>query len=163
MAFSRIALALALVSVKAADDCMDSTTWHKNGEEAKDCNWVSKFAEKRCMVKGAVDKELASSACKKSCGGCAMPSLRDQMCIPMFDAPLKPECVDAIEQAPADVTKGAVGPRAPRGSQSSEAARSDDASSTSVAESHPRRASEGSHPRRVSRRDLEHALVQHRA
>jgi hypothetical protein len=110
-----IALALTAPAAYAADECMDSMTWHKNGDEAKDCKWVSMFAEKRCLVKGAVNKELASSACKKSCNMCSGPSLREQMCIPMFDAPMKPACVDAIEQAPADVTKGAVGLRDPTG------------------------------------------------
>mmetsp|Transcript_17666 Transcript_17666/g.52552 ORF Transcript_17666/g.52552 Transcript_17666/m.52552 type:complete len:360 (-) Transcript_17666:97-1176(-) len=55
------------------DTCADSMDWHKNGNPAKDCKWVaSANTEKRCMVKGAVDKELASSACKMSCGTCDM-------------------------------------------------------------------------------------------
>ena len=32
-----------------ADECEDSTTWHKNGDESKDCAWVSEWAP-RCNV-----------------------------------------------------------------------------------------------------------------
>ena len=48
-----------------ADGCEDSTTWHKNGDPAKDCAWVSEWAP-RCQVKGA-DKSLASEHCTCAC------------------------------------------------------------------------------------------------
>lgn len=48
-----------------ADECEDSTTWHKNGDPAKDCAWVSEWSP-RCSVKGA-DKSLASEHCTCAC------------------------------------------------------------------------------------------------
>ena len=48
-----------------ADGCEDSTTWHKNGDESKDCAWVSEWAP-RCSVKGA-DKSLAAEHCTCAC------------------------------------------------------------------------------------------------
>ena len=39
-----------------ADGCEDSATWHKNGDESKDCAWVAEWSP-RCSVKGA-DKSL---------------------------------------------------------------------------------------------------------
>ena len=48
-----------------ADACEDSTTWHKNGDESKDCAWVAEWAP-RCQVKGA-DKSLASEHCTCAC------------------------------------------------------------------------------------------------
>ena len=45
--------------------CEDSKTWHKNGDPAKDCAWVSEWAP-RCNVKGA-DKSLASEHCTCAC------------------------------------------------------------------------------------------------
>ena len=48
-----------------ADACEDSTTWHKNGDESKDCAWVAEWSP-RCSVKGA-DKSLASEHCTCAC------------------------------------------------------------------------------------------------
>ena len=48
-----------------ADGCEDSTTWHKNGDESKDCAWVSEWSP-RCSVKGA-DKSLAMEHCTCAC------------------------------------------------------------------------------------------------
>ena len=48
-----------------ADGCEDSTTWHKNGDPAKDCAWVSEWSP-RCSVKGA-DKSLAMEHCTCAC------------------------------------------------------------------------------------------------
>ena len=48
-----------------ADGCEDSTTWHKNGDESKDCAWVAEWSP-RCSVKGA-DKSLASEHCTCAC------------------------------------------------------------------------------------------------
>ena len=47
------------------DECEDSETWHKNGDESKDCAWVAEWAP-RCSVKGA-DKSLASEHCTCAC------------------------------------------------------------------------------------------------
>ena len=48
-----------------ADGCEDSTTWHKNGDESKDCAWVAEWSP-RCSVKGA-DKSLAAEHCTCAC------------------------------------------------------------------------------------------------
>ena len=48
-----------------ADECEDSTTWHKNGDESKDCAWVAEWSP-RCQVKGA-DKSLAAEHCTCAC------------------------------------------------------------------------------------------------
>ena len=48
-----------------SDACEDSTTWHKNGDETKDCAWVAEWSP-RCQVKGA-DKSLASEHCTCAC------------------------------------------------------------------------------------------------
>ena len=48
-----------------SDECEDSETWHKNGDPAKDCAWVSEWSP-RCSVKGA-DKSLAAEHCTCAC------------------------------------------------------------------------------------------------
>ena len=64
-----VILALALGAASAAS-CSDSESWHKNGNTAKDCAWVSQHMPQRCAVKGP-DKVLASEACAESCGACS--------------------------------------------------------------------------------------------
>ncbi|KAJ8603816.1 hypothetical protein CTAYLR_000243 [Chrysophaeum taylorii] len=50
--------------------CEDSTTWYKNGEPSKDCDWVAGFAPApRCTVVGA-DGDAAYKHCLVSCGTC---------------------------------------------------------------------------------------------
>ncbi|KAJ8599767.1 hypothetical protein CTAYLR_003414 [Chrysophaeum taylorii] len=46
-------------------DCVDSTSWFKNGEPSKDCAWVAKFVPTRCTVKSE-DRILAEYACPAS-------------------------------------------------------------------------------------------------
>jgi len=57
--------------VPAEDDagdtpCSDSAAWYKTNEPSKNCDWVSKYPEKRCRVKG-YNKVLADYACAASC------------------------------------------------------------------------------------------------
>ncbi|KAJ8612215.1 hypothetical protein CTAYLR_002908 [Chrysophaeum taylorii] len=47
-------------------DCVDSSSWFKNGEPSKDCAWVAEFVPTRCAVKGE-DQILADYACPASC------------------------------------------------------------------------------------------------
>ena len=63
---SRVILAVGTLKMPPkADGCEDSTTWHKNGDESKDCAWVAEWSP-RCQVKGA-DKSLASEHCTCAC------------------------------------------------------------------------------------------------
>jgi hypothetical protein len=48
--------------------CADDASWHKKGDTAKNCQWVSKLLPKRCDVLG--DKKTAKEACKNSCDSC---------------------------------------------------------------------------------------------
>lgn len=48
--------------------CVDSTTWHKNGEPSKDCSWVADFVPERCDAKGN-DRTFAAYSCPVACGG----------------------------------------------------------------------------------------------
>ena len=43
-------------------------TWHKKGDEAKNCQWVSELLPTRCDVHG--DDETAQEACRKTCDTC---------------------------------------------------------------------------------------------
>ena len=53
--------------------CADSTTWHKKGDDEKNCAWVGKHIATRCKAKvkseGGV---LASVACPVACGTCLL-------------------------------------------------------------------------------------------
>ena len=51
--------------------CADSTTWHKKGDDKKNCAWVGKNDAMRCKawVKSE-DGVLASVACPVACGTC---------------------------------------------------------------------------------------------
>ena len=60
-----LVLVLAL-HASDARQCEDSASWHKNGNTAKDCSWVSRFAPTRCSVKGE-NKVRASEACPATC------------------------------------------------------------------------------------------------
>jgi len=50
-------------------ECADSTSWYKNGEPSKDCNWVNEFAPNRCGVKNK-DATPAFEACLVACDTC---------------------------------------------------------------------------------------------
>lgn len=53
----------------------DSETWHKKGDESKDCKWVGSNPDKtieRCLVKSG-DVVLAGEACIKTCGSFREP------------------------------------------------------------------------------------------
>ena len=43
-------------------------TWHKKGDEAKNCQWVSELLPTRCDVHG--DDKTAQEACRKTCDTC---------------------------------------------------------------------------------------------
>ena len=43
-------------------------TWHKKGDEAKNCQWVSELLPTRCDVHG--DSQTAQEACRKTCDTC---------------------------------------------------------------------------------------------
>lgn len=58
----KVILSLALGLAAATD----STSWHKNGNTAKDCAWVAKMSSSRCTVKGE-EKVLAATACPEAC------------------------------------------------------------------------------------------------
>lgn len=68
---------------------------------------------------------LVALPCAHAFGGADVPTAAIQYkfidnidpdeCIDGFDAPVKPDCEDALEQSPAEVTKGSVGLRAPTG------------------------------------------------
>ena len=55
-------------SVPSPPACADDATWHKKGDEAKNCQWVSELLPTRCEVHG--DSQTAQEACKKSCDSC---------------------------------------------------------------------------------------------
>ena len=59
-----VIIALALTS---ASGCMDSASWHKKGNQEKDCAWVADFLPVRCAVKG-LEGVLASDACASDFG-----------------------------------------------------------------------------------------------
>ena len=115
-----LALLALLAPASAADSgssCLDSTSWHKNGNTAKDCEWVSRHMPQRCTVRGP-DKVLASEECAASCGSCRGPYGDDLYSAasenPCADAPLKADlpnlpCIEAAVQSATDVTVGAVG------------------------------------------------------
>ena len=46
---------------------MDSASWHKKGNQEKDCAWVADFLPVRCAVKG-LEGVLASDACASDFG-----------------------------------------------------------------------------------------------
>jgi len=46
--------------------CADDPDWHKKGNPSKDCAWVAKLPDPRCMVKSE-DKTKAMDACKCAC------------------------------------------------------------------------------------------------
>lgn len=48
--------------------CVDSTTWHKSGDPAKDCAWVKRF-QNRCAAKSS-DGTFAFQACRRVCASC---------------------------------------------------------------------------------------------
>ncbi|KAH8049027.1 hypothetical protein JL721_11798 [Aureococcus anophagefferens] len=51
----------------------DSTTWHKKGDDEKNCAWVGKKAAKRCTAKvKSEDGVLASVACPVACDTCLL-------------------------------------------------------------------------------------------
>ncbi|EGB02443.1 hypothetical protein JL720_4807 [Aureococcus anophagefferens] len=53
--------------------CTDSTTWHKKGDDEKNCAWVGKKAAKRCTAKvKSEDGVLASVACPVACDTCLL-------------------------------------------------------------------------------------------
>jgi len=84
---------------------MDSASWHKKGNQEKDCAWVADFLPVRCAVKG-LEGVLASDACALSCGTCEVN--------PCADAPLRVDlgdvdCITAAAQSAADVSDGAAG------------------------------------------------------
>ena len=49
--------------------CGDSSTWSKNKDPSKSCDWVAELPEARCLVKDA-STVLAAEACKATCGSC---------------------------------------------------------------------------------------------
>ena len=55
-------------SVPSPPACADDATWHKKGDEAKNCQWVSELLPTRCDVHG--DDETAQEACRKTCDTC---------------------------------------------------------------------------------------------
>ncbi|KAK7235133.1 hypothetical protein SO694_00143050 [Aureococcus anophagefferens] len=46
--------------------CTDSTTWHKKGDDEKNCAWVGKKAAKRCTAKVKSEDGVLASGWKKS-------------------------------------------------------------------------------------------------
>ena len=54
--------------------CADSDTWHKVGATSKDCAWVGRKPDTRCMAKGTEEGHMAKIeawyACGASCWGC---------------------------------------------------------------------------------------------
>jgi len=120
MSLRTATLALALGSAAAATgECADSKDWVHNNRDGLGCDWVAKYAEKRCMVKGNEGGETvtAQDACLAACGMCEEPTTRGaelfaKMCpyaANEFVPPEKKPCEDAFEQSPADITVGAVG------------------------------------------------------
>ncbi|KAJ8613778.1 hypothetical protein CTAYLR_008856 [Chrysophaeum taylorii] len=51
------------------DDCPDEAEWYKEGDQTKNCSWVSVLSTKRCSVKGA-DGRFAYEGCRGSCQTC---------------------------------------------------------------------------------------------
>ena len=54
--------------------CADSDTWHKVGATSKDCAWVGRKPDTRCVAKGTEEGHMAKIeawyACGASCWGC---------------------------------------------------------------------------------------------
>jgi len=53
-------------------DCVDSTTWFKNGDLSKDCDWVADLPDPRCDVRG--DGAVARNSCRAACGCPPLPA-----------------------------------------------------------------------------------------
>ncbi|KAH8085503.1 cupin-like domain-containing protein [Aureococcus anophagefferens] len=52
--------------------CTDSTTWHKKGDDKKNCAWVGKKKVNRCAWVKSEDGVLASVACPVACDTCLL-------------------------------------------------------------------------------------------
>lgn len=50
-------------------ECVDSTTWHIEGNEAQDCSWIQGDVKKCAQV--GVDDVAGHEACRMSCGTCS--------------------------------------------------------------------------------------------
>ncbi|KAH8053600.1 hypothetical protein JL722_9445 [Aureococcus anophagefferens] len=64
-----------------SEACADSTTWHKKGDDEKNCAWVGKKKAKRCT--GKVKSEggvLASVACPVACDTCLATCVEGPSC-----------------------------------------------------------------------------------
>lgn len=61
----------AICVVDGGGGCTDSATWHKVGEDDKNCDWVAQW-QPRCDAKGMEGdlKTLASDSCPRACGIC---------------------------------------------------------------------------------------------
>jgi len=46
--------------------CTDSTSWYKNGDPSKNCEWVAEHVPQRCTVKG-FDKSIPRYSCPVAC------------------------------------------------------------------------------------------------
>ncbi|KAJ1451908.1 hypothetical protein M885DRAFT_528300 [Pelagophyceae sp. CCMP2097] len=64
--------------------CFDLATWHKYGDESKNCAWVAEFPSARCTVNGH-DGTVAYDHCRETCGCSASPTLE-----PTFEPTLRP-------------------------------------------------------------------------
>ena len=83
MQLAQLVLACALGLASAASsssssggggDC-DNYAWYKKGNPSKDCDWVARYTEKRCSVKGYIEgdadtKVTAEEGCPGACGYC---------------------------------------------------------------------------------------------
>jgi len=64
--------------VACGTDCLDSLTWHRAGDDSKDCAWVSRLADRQTNVRCALadaDGLLASEACPTACASGVAPFL----------------------------------------------------------------------------------------
>ncbi|KAH8066399.1 hypothetical protein JL722_839 [Aureococcus anophagefferens] len=63
MQLAQLVLACALATSSAAESTSSSAdSWYKKGNPSKDCDWVAKYSEKRCSVKGYVGDSTEKSA-----------------------------------------------------------------------------------------------------
>lgn len=52
------------------ETCGDSSTWHKNGDSTKNCDWVAEKPDTRCAVKGDIGSTFGFEECSSACGSC---------------------------------------------------------------------------------------------
>ncbi|KAK7253745.1 hypothetical protein SO694_00002450 [Aureococcus anophagefferens] len=63
MQLAQLVLACALATSSAAESTSSTAdSWYKKGNPSKDCDWVAKYSDKRCSVKGYVGDSTEKSA-----------------------------------------------------------------------------------------------------